>query len=306
MLSGPGCPVCVTSERDVDRAIAVADKYGVVITTFGDMFRVPGSRGSLEEAKAAGADVRVVLSPFEAVMTAKAEPGREVVFLGIGFETTSPTLAAALKIARAESLGNFTVLPMMKEVPPALRAILDSGKANIDGFLLPGHVSAMIGVEPYGFIPEVFGIPCVIGGFEPVDILQAILLLLEQMARGHPSVEIAYRRVVPVEGNPYARKLSGEVFAVCDAQWRAIGTIPASGLELSREYKMFDARDRFPVEVADPGPPKGCICGEILMGLASPRECPLFGTGCTPSHPIGPCMVSSEGTCAAHFKYRED
>jgi hydrogenase expression/formation protein HypD len=305
LLSGPGCPVCVTCERDIDSAIEIAKRYGVTITTFGDLFRVPGSRDSLEDARAAGADVKIVLSPFEAFEDAKTGAGREVIFLGIGFETTSPTIAATLKAANAENVDNFSVLPMMKEVPAALRAILDAREARIDGFILPGHVSAVIGTRPYAFIPEEFGIPCAVGGFEPVDILQAILLLLEQMAEDRPAVENGYSRVVSEEGNSYARELTKETFSVCDADWRAIGTIPQSGLEFSSDYESFDARSRFPVEVPDPVIPEGCICGKILFGLNQPRECSLFGTACTPGHPVGPCMVSSEGTCAAHFKYGE-
>ncbi len=303
LISGPGCPVCVTSERDIDEAVAIARVSGAIVTTFGDMFRVPGSHGTLEEAKAAGADIRIVHSPFEALETAKSESVREVVFLGIGFETTSPTLAAALRSARAEHVRNFSVLSMMKVVPPALRAILSSGKARIDGFLLPGHVSVIIGTRPYAFIPEEYGVPCVIGGFEPVDILQAILMLLKQRIEGRSAVEIGYRRAVPPEGNPLARQLAEEVFCVCDAEWRGIGTIPASGLKLSASYMDFDAGQRLAVEVPESEPTPGCICGRILMGLAQPQDCSLFGTRCTPGDPVGPCMVSSEGTCAAHFKY---
>jgi hydrogenase expression/formation protein HypD len=303
LLSGPGCPVCVTPRKEIDRAIEIGRRYGAILASFGDMFRVPGSDGSLEEARASGVEARIVYSPLDAVTAAKAQPNREVVFLGVGFETTSPVIAASLKTARDLGIRNVSVLPMMKTVPPALEAILSGGRAEIGGFLLPGHVCAITGTRPYEFIPERFGVPCVVAGFEPVDILQAILMLLQQRVDHRTEVEIAYRRVVSADGNPVARNLVDEVFTVCDSEWRAIGTIPGSGLTVISAYKDYDAREKFPVTISETKEPGGCICGKILMGRAVPAECSLFGVACTPERPVGPCMVSSEGTCAADYKY---
>jgi len=305
LLSGPGCPVCVTSARELDRAVVVAELPGVTVATFGDMFRVPGSRGSLEEASARGAKVRIIYSPFEAVEAARAEPESEVVLLGVGFETTAPAIAAALRHARATGVGNFSVLPLMKLIPPALRALLagrDDG-AGIDGLLLPGHVSAVLGAAPYEFIPREFGVPCAVTGFEPVDILQGIASLLEQLSRGRAEVANVYRRVVADDGNAHARVVMSEVFSTGDAEWRALGTISSSGLEPAGEYAELDARKKFPLDVPEPEEPAGCLCGRVLTGRALPRECALFGASCTPEKPVGPCMVSSEGACAAHFRY---
>jgi hydrogenase expression/formation protein HypD len=242
---------------------------------------------------------------MDALAAARAEPECETVFLGIGFETTAPALAAALRRARADGLSNLSLLPMGKLVPPALRAILADGRAKVDGLLLPGHVSAILGVAPYEFIPREFRVPCVITGFEPVDILDGIRRLLEQEAEGRAEVEIGYRRAVSPQGNPTARALMAEVFTPCDAEWRALGVIPASGLALSPAYASADAARKFPVEVPEAKGDPGCRCGEILTGRAQPYDCALFGKSCTPDEPVGPCMVSSEGACAAHFKYGE-
>jgi hydrogenase expression/formation protein HypD len=303
LLSGPGCPVCVTAAEDIDRVVLMARDHDVVVTTFGDMFRVPGSLGSLEDARAAGARVEIVYSPLEAVARARRAPGEEVVFVGVGFETTTPTVAAAARTAREEGLANFSILPLAKTVPPALAAILEAGEARVDGFLLPGHVCAILGTEPLAFVARVHRRPAVVTGFEPVDILQGIAMLAAQLRQGRAAVEIQYTRVVKAAGNPVARALVEEVFLPADAPWRAIGTIPASGLAFREEYRSLDARERFPVAVPPPREDPGCRCGEILMGLVQPRECPLFGTRCTPLTPVGPCMVSSEGVCAAHYKY---
>jgi hydrogenase expression/formation protein HypD len=304
LLSGPGCPVCVTSLGDIDRMIAIARQPGVVLATFGDMVRVPGSAGSLAAARAAGADVRVVYSALDALETAVAEPAKQVVFAGVGFETTSPTIAATVAEARGRGIANFSVYPAFKLVPPALEAILGGGRVRIDGFLLPGHVSAVIGAKPYRFIVEKYQLPCVIAGFEPLDILESIALLLEQT--GHQSeisVRNEYSRSVPEDGNPDALRILDEVFQPVDAMWRAIGVIPQSGLGFRPEYARFDASRRFDITAAPAPEPEGCRCGQVMMGLLQPGQCGLFGTTCTPSEPVGPCMVSSEGACAAWYKY---
>ena len=303
LLSGPGCPVCVTAQRDLDRAIAIARQHPVQIVTFGDLFRVPGTQASLEQTQAAGAHVITAYSPLAALEAARADPKKQTVFIAVGFETTAPAIAATLQRARSEGLANLSVLPLCKLVPPALRAMLTGGEARVDGFLLPGHVSVVLGLQPYAFIPSEFGVPCVITGFEPVDILQGVMMLLEQMHSHRACVEIAYKRAVSPDGNPAARALLAEVVAPGDAEWRALGVIPASGLALTPAYESFDAARRFPVDVPEPAAETACLCGKILTGRAAPRECPLFGAACTPETPVGPCMVSSEGSCAAHYKY---
>mgnify|MGYP000879239899 CR=1 FL=1 len=308
LLSGPGCPVCVTSLSDLDRMIAIAGLKGVIFATFGDMVRVPGSRSSLREAKSKGADVRVVYSPLDALALAQENPDKQVVFAGVGFETTSPTIIATVLEAQTKGLKNFSVYPAFKTVPTALKAILESGQTRIDGFLCPGHVSAIIGSRPYRFIPEEYRIPCVIAGFEPLDILESIAMLLEQV-RGQRrdnrpvSVQTEYRRGVPDEGNPNAMAIIDKVMQPCTAEWRAIGKIPGTGLCFRDEYLEFDASRKFDIEVESAQEPAGCICGQVMMGLNQPDECAMFGQACTPGNPVGPCMVSSEGACAAWYKY---
>ncbi len=303
LLSGPGCPVCVTTQEDIDRAVAIALEYPVTVTTFGDMFRVPGTRMSLERARSEGASVKMVYSPANALELARRDPSREVLFLGVGFETTTPTVAAALLEAARLGVENFSILPLAKTVPPALETILSSGKAKVDGFILPGHVCAITGTAPFLFLAEKYGKPGVVTGFEPVDILQGIAMLLEMIRRGEPSVEIQYKRVVSPEGNPRAREFVERVFRPCDAAWRSIGTIPLSGLAPGEGFEVFDGTGRFPVSLPEPRENPACLCGEVLMGAALPADCPLFGKACLPESPVGPCMVSSEGTCAAHYKY---
>lgn len=303
LLSGPGCPVCVTALSDIDRMVAIAGLDGVVTATFGDMVRVPGSHGSLGRAKAGGADVRTVYSPLDALAIAAANPDRQVVFAGVGFETTSPTIAATVIEAGRAGIGNFSVYPAFKLVPPALEAILSGGQVAVDGLLLPGHVSAIIGTEPYRFIAERHRTPCVVAGFEPLDILEAVALLLEQRSSGRILVANEYRRGVPERGNPEARRVMDLVFEPTDAVWRAIGAIPRSGLGFREPYAAFDASRKFPVAVAPAPEPEGCRCGQVMMGQARPDQCGHFGTACTPSQPVGPCMVSSEGACAAWYKY---
>lgn len=303
MLSGPGCPVCVTPTSDIDRAIALGKEKNVIVTTFGDMLRVPGSASSLEKERSAGADIRVLYSPVDALDVAAANPSKEVVFLGVGFETTAPTIAATVAIAKKRKLGNFSVLAMFKTIPNALRSILAIKERRIDGFLLPGHVSTIIGADAYGFIASEYRLPGVVAGFEPDDILAAVDMLVENTRSGKPKIEIQYSRSVTQEGNGTALKLLGEVFREADSSWRAIGVIPKSGLVFSPGYSGFDALERFDLPLVEAGDPKGCRCGEILLGLAGPRQCGFFGKRCTPAGPVGPCMVSSEGACAAEYKY---
>ena len=303
MISGPGCPVCVTPTEDIDRAIALSRIKGVILASFGDMIKVPGSFSTLEKEKARGADIRIIYSPMDALDTAKNNPSKNVVLLGVGFETTSPGMAVALKCARKEKIGNFFILPMFKTVPAALEAILKIRKRKIDGFLLPGHVSAVIGSRPYEFIAKKYKVPCVIGGFEPADILRSVNMLLEQIKNNKPAVEIEYSTVVTKEGNTPAKNVLNEVFEKCDSSWRGIGRIPSSGLKLRARFAGYDAQKKFRLKKKKAEDTKGCRCGDVLLGLLEPENCRLFGKRCVPSNPVGPCMVSSEGACAAAFKY---
>ncbi|MEO0010216.1 MAG: hydrogenase formation protein HypD [candidate division WOR-3 bacterium] len=303
LLSGPGCPVCVTTDAEIDTARKLAERQGLVVVTFGDMIRVPGSLGSLAEAKAEGADIRVVYSPQDGLKMAMAEPEKEFVFLGVGFETTAPTVAATVLAAAERRVENFSVLTMFKLIPPALEFIASAKKMKIDGFILPGHVSTIIGSKPYEFLVQRFGLPCCITGFEPADILEGILLLLEQLEHC-PRLAIQYRRSVRPEGNRVAQQLINDIFEVTDAEWRGIGRIRNSGLRLKPDWQKFDARVRFGLRSARSSrPASGCRCGEVLLGLMIPSECRLFGRVCTPETPKGPCMVSSEGACAAYYRY---
>ncbi|MFH0811981.1 MAG: hydrogenase formation protein HypD [Pseudomonadota bacterium] len=303
MLSGPGCPVCVTANADLDKAIALANKSGVIVATFGDMLKVPGSYSTLQKTRAEGGDVRVVYSTQDALKIAQENPKRSVVFIGIGFETTAPTVAASVLEAKKYKLTNYYVLSLHKLCPPVIKALLDSGETRVDGIICPGHVSAIIGSHPYEFIPRDYGVACVIAGFEPLDILLAVTMLVTQMETRQPKVEIAYRRGVKPEGNRQALKIMETVFELAEADWRGIGAIAASGLKLKAEYRNFDAEYAFNIELVPASEPKGCLCGEILRGMKTPPDCGLFGTGCTPEYPVGPCMVSSEGACAAYYLY---
>jgi len=305
MRSGPGCPVCVTSAGDLDRAIALADVPGAILTTFGDMIRVPGSTHSLQEAQAAGADVRVVYSTLDALQIARDQATRPVIFLGVGFETTAPTVAAAILQAEAEGRRNFYVYSVHKLTPPATRAILDAGEVRLSGILGPGHVTTVIGAAAWEFLPRDYGLPCAIAGFEPLDILRAIEALVRRAAEGCPAVDNTYSRSVRAGGNPVALETMYRVFEVGPADWRGLGIVPASGLHLRPEYARFDATQAFPVEVAPVQEPPGCRCGEVLRGVALPTECRLFRRVCTPLRPVGPCMVSAEGACAAYYTYGE-
>ena len=303
LVSGPGCPVCVTSEKDVAASRYLAGLDSVTLTTFGDMMRVPSGGESLLDSRAAGADVRVVYSPTDAVDIAAGNPGREVVFLAVGFETTSPTIAAALLSAQNRNIDNFYILPMMKLVPPALRLLCGHPELAIDGFLLPGHVSVIIGEAPYRFISGEFGIPGVITGFEGEDVASGLLELARLISSGEAEILNSYRRAVPREGNPSALAALERVFEPEDAEWRGIGELPMSGLTPKGEFRRFDARLRFDIPELPVREHPGCRCGEVILGKILPPECPLFGKVCSPRNALGPCMVSSEGACAAYYKY---
>ena len=307
LSSGPGCPVCVTAAADLDRAIALASVPKLLLTTFGDMLRIPGSRGSLQDARAQGADVRIVYSPADAVALARENPARQVVFLGVGFETTAPGIAAAVLQAEAEGVPNFSVLSLHKLTPPAIRAVLDSGETKINAILGPGHVSAIIGSEAWRFLPEDYGIPLAVSGFEPLDILGATAALVHAVNKeGAPQLLNSYGRSVRPEGNRVAQQLLERVFRVEAAEWRGFGAIPASGLAFREEYAHRDAARLFPVTVTPAEEPPGCCCGEVLRGVIAPDACALFRRVCSPRNPVGPCMVSAEGACAAYFQYGGD
>jgi hydrogenase expression/formation protein HypD len=303
LLSGPGCPVCVTAQKEIDAFIELSRIDDVIVATFGDLIRVPGSKSSLLKQRAEGRDIRIVYSTFDALEIARKNPAKKVVFLGVGFETTAPTIAAAIFSAAETDVSNFSVISAHKLVPQALEALMASENVQIDGFILPGHVSVIIGVKAYRAFYKRHRMPCVIAGFEPTDILQAIDLLVEQIECGRPALENAYQRAVTPEGNTKAQKLLAEVFKPADVCWRAIGVIPQSGLKIRKKYERYDAETVFNIQVTDSAEPKGCACGEILIGIKTPPECPLYKTVCTPMDPVGPCMVSTEGTCAAYYKY---
>jgi hydrogenase expression/formation protein HypD len=305
LISGPGCPVCVTAQTDIDAFLALGGEPGVILTSFGDMLRVPGSHTSLERRRAQGAAVRVVYSPLDAVALARQEPGEHVVFFGVGFETTMPAIAMAIRLAAEQRLENFSVLCVHKTMPAALRALLASGEVRVSGLLCPGHVTTIIGAEAYDFIPREFGLPCAVTGFEPIDMLLGIESILRQLHESQARVENVYTRAVQVQANPRAQALLAEVFEACDADWRGLGIIHGSGVKISGRYARYDARLRFPQvwEHLTPAAPSPCRCGEVLRGVLRPKQCPLFHQACTPSQPIGPCMVSSEGACAAAYRY---
>ena len=304
LVHGPGCPVCVIPMGRQDDAIAIAERPEVIFTTFGDMMRVPSTRGSLLDAKARGADVRMVYSPLDALKLARENPDREVVFFAIGFETTAPSTAVTLLRARAEGIGNFSVFANHVTIIPALRAILDSPDLRLDGFIGPGHVSTVIGNRPYRFIARDYARPVVVSGFEPLDILQGVYLILRQLSEGRCEVENQYARVVRDEGNPAAlRALAQTMELRTTFEWRGLGFISHSALKLRDEFAAWDAEVRFAIPGVRVADPKACQCGEVLKGVIKPWECKVFGTACTPERPIGTCMVSSEGACAAYYNY---
>ena len=304
LVHGPGCPVCVIPMGRVDDGIAVAHAPGVIFTCFGDMMRVPGSSGTLLDAKAQGADVRMVYSPLDALRIARENPAREVVFFAVGFETTAPSTALTLKRAKAEGARNFSCFSNHVTIVPPLRALLESPDLRLDGFIGPGHVSTVVGARPFEFIPADHGKPVVISGFEPLDVLQSVYLVLRQLVEGRCEVENQYARVVPRDGNPAALAVLEEVFALRPHfEWRGLGFISHSGLKLADAYADFDTELRFDVPGVRVADPKACQCGEVLKGVIKPWECKVFGTACTPERPIGTCMVSSEGACAAYYNY---
>jgi len=304
LISGPGCPVCVTPASEIDAAIALAKRPDVTVVTFGDMMRVPGSDGSLALARAAGGQVQVVYSPMQALELAVRRPDRHVVFIAVGFETTAPGVACAVQEAHRQQVDNFSILCSHKLIPPAMAALLESGEVAIDGFLCPGHVSTIIGTTAYEPLVRRFAIPCVVAGFEPLDIMRALAALVAQVVSGQARVENAYERAVQPEGNQKAQQLISRVFEVTAAEWRGLGVIAASGLRLREEFSHFDALKRLDIELRPVPENPACHCGEVLRGVMEPHECPAFGRACTPEHPLGPCMVSSEGSCAAAYKYR--
>ena len=304
LVHGPGCPVCVIPMGRVDDGIAIAARDGVILTCFGDMMRVPGGNGSFLDANAAGADIRMVYSPLDALRIARQHPDREVVFYAIGFETTAPSTALTVLRAKAEGLTNFSVFCNHVTIIPAIKAILDSPDLRLDAFIGPGHVSTVIGCRPYDFIARQHGKPLVCAGFEPLDLLQSIYMIMEQLAEGRSEVENQYSRVVPWDGNPVALRVLADVFSLRPwFEWRGLGSISQSALQLSSRYADFDAERRFAVPGVRVADPKACQCGEVLKGVLKPWECKVFGTACTPETPIGTCMVSSEGACAAYYNF---
>ncbi len=305
LLSGPGCPVCVTPIELIDWMIALAGLPGMIVTSYGDMLRVPGSGSSLLlERGRASADVRIVYSSYDALEIARENPEREVVFFGIGFETTAPATAAVVLKARELDLANFSVVSAHKTTPGIIRALLDNAEVSLSGLICPGHVSVITGTAPYHYAAEQCGVPCVICGFEPLDVLQGVLMLVGQVESGRAAVEIQYSRGVREQGNRKARRIMEEVFKPVDSNWRGIGTVPGTGLDLKPEFERWNAQARYRLDLPEPKEPDGCICGSILRGSASPGDCALFGKLCTPATPVGACMVSSEGACQAHYRWR--
>jgi len=300
LISGPGCPVCVTPVASVDRILAYSELKDVIIVTFGDMVKVPGSRECLFDEKAKGAEVKVVYSPEDAIKIAEKRPDKKIVLIGVGFETTAPLFAQTVLEAKAKRIKNLFLLSLHKTMPEPLLALLMNKDVKIDGFILPAHVSTIIGSEPYKFIPKKFGVRCIIAGFEPVDVMQGILGLVKQKV---PRVDIQYSRVVKPGGNPVARGIMEKVFEKCDSEWRGLGVIKQSGLKIKNEFKDFDVEKNIKIKMKNAKSPTACICGEVLKGKKIPTDCRLFGKVCTPLKPAGACMVSSEGTCAAYYKY---
>jgi hydrogenase expression/formation protein HypD len=308
-IHGPGCPVCVLPMSRVDECIEIAERPEVIFTTFGDAMRVPGTRGSLMQAKAAGADIRMVYSPLDALELARRNPDREIVFFGLGFETTTPSTALSIQAAAREGLGNFSVFCNHITVPPPIKALLDDPDMVLDGFVGPGHVSMVIGTHPYDFIAEDYGKPIVVAGFEPLDLLQSVLMVLRQIRDGRACVENQYARVVPEFGNPVSLAAIADVYEPRPSfEWRGLGEIDASGLRIRDAYRMYDAESKFGVGYGKGAPrvvpePEGCACGAVMTGRMKPTACPQFGRGCTPEMPLGALMVSSEGACAAYYQY---
>lgn len=305
LRSGPGCPVCVTAQEDIDKAIEMAKLKGVILATFGDMLRVPGSTSSLEEVKATGADVRIIYSPWEAIHLAQQNSNRQIVLLGVGFETTTPGVAMAIKEAKDKAINNFSVFSLHKTMPQVLNFLLQSDDCSIDGLVLPGHVSAITGCRPFAFIPRAYHLATTVTGFEALDILMSLVNLMEQKISGYPRVANTYGRLVKDAGNELAQQVINEYFEPVHAVWRGMGEVPHSGLKIRQKYQDYDAARRFQVATPPVLHHRGCRCGELLQGKINPHQCPLFAKVCYPSHPVGPCMVSSEGACAAYYHYDE-
>ena len=303
LLSGPGCPVCVTANRYIDYAITLSRLQDVIVTSFGDMIRVPGSQSNLLREKSRGADVRICYSPLDSLKIAKENPLKKVVFLGIGFETTAPTIATVVKRAHDEKLTNFSTLTAIKTMPHAMKALVTSGELDLNGMICPGHVSTITGTGIYEFLAKEYKTPCVISGFEPLDLLQSVLMIAKQITENRAEVENQYTRTTMVEGNKIAQTLLREVFVEWDAEWRGLGVIPKSGLVLNSKYSAFDAEKVFPIELKASKDNPACLCGAIMRGVKTPNDCRLFGKACTPESPIGACMVSDEGSCATYYKY---
>ncbi len=303
LVDGPGCPVCVTQNEFLDRAIEIGKKYNPIITTFGDMIKVPSSYSSLSREKSEGMDIRIVYSPIEAVDMAVKNPDREIIFLSVGFETTAPTEAVTILDSKNKNIKNFSLLAGNKLTPPAVKALLDSGEVNLDGFILPGHVCAIIGSDAWNFIADKYGKPCSIAGFEPHELIMGTISILELLISKKAEIRNEYKKIVKAEGNLKAKEILFSVFETSDTEWRGLGVIPGSGLKIRDEYAEFDSVKKFPVTPPEPKEHKGCRCGELLRGLIAPFDCPLFDKGCSPERPIGPCMVSSEGPCSAYYKY---
>ena len=303
LVSGPGCPVCVTADDYIDKAIAYSKREGVIIATFGDMLKVPGSTSSLTEAQGEGADIRIVYSPLDSIEIAKQNPMRKVIFLAVGFETTAPTAAATVLAAKAQGLDNLFMLSAQKLVPPALRMLLSDSEVKVDGFILPGHVAVVIGSKAFDFLVSEYNISGVVTGFEPLEILRSILRLLVMIDRGSAEVDNEYKSVVSDVGNAAAQKILSQVYEPVNANWRGIGQIKNSGLKMRDDFAGFDIEQTDPIQVESIAKKTACRCGEVLRGVINPTKCPLFGKACIPTHAIGPCMVSVEGVCAAWYKY---
>lgn len=303
LVSGPGCPVCVTPDDYMDKAIAYAHRPDVILATFGDMLKVPGSTSSLAQAQAEGVDIRIVYSPLDCLAIARQNPEKKVIFLAVGFETTAPTAAALVLAAQAQGLGNLFLLSAQKLVPPALKMLLEDPEVQVDGFLLPGHVAVVTGPEAFSFVAEQYHVPGVVTGFEPLQILRSLCRLLGQIAAGEARIENEYEDVVRPQGSAAALRVMDEVYEPVDAAWRGIGVLPRSGLRMREKYARYDIERLLPLDLPKGKGHPGCRCGEVLRGIVTPRECPLFGKACVPTHAIGPCMVSVEGVCAAWYKY---
>lgn len=305
LISGPGCPVCVTDQQSIDSMIALAQGENRIICTFGDMMRVPGSAYSLMDEKTKGKDIRVLYSPVDAITIAEENPDKDIIFLGIGFETTIPILSLLVKEAERKNLDNFTIWMTTKLVEPILRYLLNAGEIQLDGFILPGHVSIVLGEDSYQYLPQEFGISGVITGFEPAQLLSGIYKLIELAYQDKKEIINDHPSVVTKKGNEVAQELMAHYFTLCDEAWRGIGVIPASGLDLKPEFERYNAKKKYQIQVPEPRKTK-CRCGEVIRGLISPKECPLFAKACHPLNPIGPCMVSSEGSCSAYYQYMRE